>query len=79
MVSPCVLNQSRGHQLLSNALVTVINLIMAMEFQLDPFIDGSETCDQFDVELQMLNKNMHQEVVKVIKPFLQFLKTFYFC
>jgi hypothetical protein len=52
---------------------------MAMEFQQYPFIDGSETCDQLDVELQMLNKNMRQEVVKVIKPFLQFLKAFNSC
>jgi hypothetical protein len=29
---------------------------MAMEFQLDTFINESETCDQFDVELEMLNK-----------------------
>jgi hypothetical protein len=27
----------------------------------------------------MLNKNMRHEVVKVIKPFLQFLKTFDYC
>jgi hypothetical protein len=45
-----------------------------MESQLDPL--GSETCDQFDVELQMLSKNMRQQVVKVIKPFVQFLKAF---
>lgn len=49
---------------------------MAMESQLDPLVDGSETCDQFDVELQMLSKNMRQEVVKVMKPFLQFLRAF---
>jgi hypothetical protein len=35
-----------------------INLIMTMESQLDSLVDGNETCDQFDVEFQMLNKNM---------------------
>jgi hypothetical protein len=46
VVTAYVLNQSKGHWLLSDALVTVINLIMAMEFQLDPmFVDGNETCD----------------------------------
>jgi hypothetical protein len=45
VVISCVLNQSRAHWLLFDALVTTINLIMAMEFQQDPFVDGSETCD----------------------------------
>jgi hypothetical protein len=54
LVTTCVLNQSRGHWLLLDVLVTIINLIMAIESQLDPLVDGSETCDQFDVELQML-------------------------
>jgi len=41
-----VLNQSKGYWLLFDALMTVINLIMAMEFQLDPkFVNGNETCD----------------------------------
>ncbi len=79
MVFTCVLNQSKGYQLLSNALVIVINLIIAMKFQLDPFVDGSETYDQFDVEFQILNKNMWQKVMKVIRPILQFLRTFDSC
>jgi hypothetical protein len=44
-VSTCMLNQSRGHWLLFDALATIINLILAMEFQPNPFVDGSETCD----------------------------------
>jgi hypothetical protein len=39
---------------------------MAMEFQLDPFVDGSEIYDQFDVEFHILCKNMWQKVMKVI-------------
>jgi hypothetical protein len=65
----CVLNQSKRHWLLFDALVTIINSILAMEFQPHPFVDGGETCDQFDVKFHMLNKNMWEEVVKVIKPF----------
>ncbi len=38
--------------------------------------NGSETFDQFDVELHLLKKNTQQEVVKVIKVFLRFLKLF---
>ncbi len=74
-----MLNQSRGHWLLFDALVTTINLILAMEFQPNPSIDGSETCDQFDVKFHMLSKNMWQELMKVTKPFLQFLKVFDSC
>jgi hypothetical protein len=51
MMIACVANQSRGHELLSNVLVIAINLIVAMKFQLDSLVDGSESCDQFDVEL----------------------------
>jgi hypothetical protein len=47
-----------------------------MEFEVDPLVDGNKTFDIFDVEFHMLNKNMWQEVLKVIKFFLEFLKTF---
>jgi hypothetical protein len=53
-----MLNQSKGHWLLFDALVITINLISAMEFQPNPSVDGSETCDQFDVEFHMLKKNV---------------------
>jgi hypothetical protein len=49
-----MLNKSKGHWLLLDSLVTTINLISVMEFQPNPFVDGSETCDQFDVEFHML-------------------------
>jgi len=73
------MNQSKGHWLLSDALAIIINLIMVMESEANPF-DGSETFDLFFyVELYTLNKNMWQKVVKVLKPFLEFLKTFNSC
>jgi hypothetical protein len=78
-VSACVLNQSRRHWLLFDTLVTTINSILALEFQQNLYVDGSETCDQFVVEFHILSKNMWQEVVKVIKPFLQFLRVFDYC
>jgi hypothetical protein len=43
-----------------------------MEFEVDPLVDGNKTFDIFDVEFHMLNKNMWQEVLKVIKFFLEF-------
>jgi len=41
-----------------HALNTIINLIVALGFELDPFVDGGETFYQFDVELQFLKKNV---------------------
>ncbi len=48
----------------------MIKLIVALELKFDPLVDGVETFDQFDVELHFLKKNMWQEVVEVIIPFL---------
>ncbi len=33
VVSACVMNQSRGHWLLFNALITIMNVTMTLEFQ----------------------------------------------
>jgi hypothetical protein len=46
-----------------------------MDFETDP-LDGNEIFNLFDVDLSMLSKNMQQKVVKLIKPFSEFLKTF---
>jgi hypothetical protein len=55
---------------LFDVLSIVIKLIVALELEFDPLVDGVETFDQFDVELHFLKKNMWQEVVEVIIPFL---------
>jgi hypothetical protein len=39
---------------------------MAMDAKKNPIFDGSETFDQFDIELHLLNKNMWYKVVKEI-------------
>ncbi len=44
-VTACVLNKSKGQWLLFDALVIEINVIVAMESQVNSFVDGSETCD----------------------------------
>ncbi len=71
VVITSMMNQSRRQWLLFDVLATTINLNMAMEIELDPFVDGNETFDQFHVELPLLSKNMRQEVVKVICPFFR--------
>jgi len=45
VVIACVLNQSRGHWLLFDVLMTKINVVVAMESQPNSLVDGSETCD----------------------------------
>ncbi len=62
MVTTCVMNYSKGHQLLSNALVSIINLIIDMKYKLNPFFDGNEFFYQFRVEFHLLNRNMQKEV-----------------
>ncbi len=56
-----VMNQSRNHWLLLDALTIAINLIVIMESKAYP-LDGNETFDLFDVELHTLDKNMQQEL-----------------
>jgi hypothetical protein len=69
-VSTYVMNQSRGHWLLSNALKTTIAFTMSMEATLLPLSHGPEIFDSFENEIIVLHRNMWLEVIKVIKPFL---------
>ncbi len=41
MVTTCVMNYSKGHWLLSNALVCVINLVIDIKSKLDPLSGGN--------------------------------------
>ncbi len=54
----------------------IINISFNMEIKVVEFCDGFEILDQFDLEFINLQKNMWQEVIKVIEPFFLFLKTF---
>ncbi len=38
VVSACVMNQSEGHGLLFDALSTIIDLTMALKFELNPLL-----------------------------------------
>jgi hypothetical protein len=50
VVTTCVMNQFGSHWLLLIALTTIINLIVAMEFEVDPIVNESVTFDLFDGE-----------------------------
>jgi hypothetical protein len=58
IVSACVMNQSRRHWLLSNALTTTINISRNMEAEVMGLGDGFKILDEFDLELVTLQKNM---------------------
>jgi hypothetical protein len=71
VLTTCVMNQFGGHWLLLVVLATIINLIVAVEFEVDPIVNKNVTFDLFDVELHMLNINLRLEVIKVIKHFFE--------
>jgi hypothetical protein len=58
VVSTCVMNQSRGHWLLSDALTLTITFTMEMEAQLLELSVGLEIFDLFEVEIHLLHKSM---------------------
>jgi hypothetical protein len=58
---------------LLDALTTTITLIMEMEPQLLVLFVGPEIFNLFEAKIYFLQKNMQVEVIKVIKPFLEFL------
>jgi hypothetical protein len=41
------------------------------------FFGGPKVYDSFENEIPISHRNMQLEVIKVIKPFLQFLRTFH--
>jgi hypothetical protein len=49
---------------------------MEMEAQLLELFVGLEISDLFEVEIYLLHKNMRLEVIKLIKPLLEFLRSF---
>jgi len=58
VVSTCVMNQSKGHWLLSDALPLTITFTMEMEAQILELYVGPEIFDLFEVEIYLLHKNM---------------------
>jgi hypothetical protein len=48
VVNACVMNQSRGHWLLLDALITIVNISLNMEVEVMGLGDGFEILDEFD-------------------------------
>lgn len=76
IVLTCVMNQSRGHQFLSNALTITIAFIMNMKVKFLQVSSGPKIFEQFESKILLFHKNMQLEIMKVIISFLEFLKSF---
>ncbi len=76
VVLTCVLNQSKGHWLSSNAWRITITWSMNMKVNLLQLFNSFKVFDPFEVEILLLHKNMRLEDIKVIKLFLDFLRFF---
>ncbi len=76
VVYACVMNQTRGHQLLSRALTTSITFSMEMEVQQLELSIGLEISYLFETKICLMHRNMRLEVIKVIKPILDFLRSY---
>lgn len=75
IIRACVMNQSQGHQLLLDVLTTSIAPIVSREVEFEQVYNEIEVLSEFDSEL-LLQHDMQQEVVKVVKPFITFLKSY---
>jgi hypothetical protein len=77
VVSACVLNQSRGHWLIFNALNVTITMNLKLKeesgisFNLQDLIDDDSIVAQ---ELSLLTFNIRREVSDVLDGFLSFFK-----
>ncbi len=76
VVTACVMKQLQVHWLLSNVFNTCINLTLTLEVEVGQVIDVFDVLDAFHVELFIFQDNIQVEVIKVIKPFLQFLQAY---
>ena len=79
VVSACVLNQSRGYWLLSDALASTIFMSVKFEMEkidLECHLQAAIRLDIFDSKLLMLTARMREQVVRVLAPFLSFMRVY---
>jgi hypothetical protein len=76
VVSACVLNQSRGHWLLSGALKFSISMSLEFKDEIDfaTFDNSMEEDGNVVYELSCLASNIKKEIILVMDSFLSFLK-----
>jgi hypothetical protein len=76
VVSQCVVNQTRGYWLLSNAIAGALKLIVQMEAQqlARSSVEPPLECGEFDSELEILYGHMARQVANVLRLFLSFAR-----
>jgi hypothetical protein len=75
VVLACVMNYSKGHWLLLDALTTIITHGHG-SYATTTSSNKFEIFDPFDVEIFFLHNNMWLDVIRIIKPLMEFLKSF---
>ncbi len=58
IVNACVMNQSKGHWLLSDALTTIVNISFNIKVKVVGFDEGFKILNEFDSKLLTLQKDM---------------------
>jgi hypothetical protein len=78
VVSQCVVNQTRGYWLLSDAIAGVLKLIVQMEAKqlAQSSTEPPLECGEFDSEFEILYGRMAGQVVDVLRLFLSFVRKF---
>ncbi len=71
-----MLNQFKGHWLLSDALTKMITLTLNMEIKLLQLFSPFNFFDLFEIMILLLHTNVWFEIIKAIKLFLDFLRSF---
>jgi hypothetical protein len=76
VVSTCILNQSRGHWLLSDALNFAISMSLKFREEIDlaTFDNTIEEDGNVAYELSRLASNIQKEIIQVLDSFFSFLK-----
>ncbi len=76
IVSVCILNQSKGHWLLTDALNFTISMSLKFRDEIDfaTFDNLMEEDENVVCELSCLASNIKKIVVQVLRSFLSFLK-----
>ena len=73
VMKACIVNQPRGHWLLSDAFHIALSISTACQVQKQPPAPNHEGKNSFELELHMLKVNMKNQIVKVPEIFLDFV------
>lgn len=76
MVTTCVMNQSKGHWLLSNVVSIVSCMTIRMRDEKMALDEENKGPDLFDDEFLVFQSHIRDEVIVVLEPFLKFVVSY---